>query len=214
MTPAWMRRNLLLEYSLPATGERVDALIVGREVSGRLCTVAIALKQWTRADFHLERPGMVRTGERIVQHPARQVGGYVDYLQQWVSREEFPLTVRGAAVLHDAPAGLIAKLRASADRGPASAYLVLGRDDLTPTPSAQDLAQRLGCADLQPASRTKSNAFSRSNTDPRRRSWNEPEASLKEVTRSPSSETKTWPARKSCSPWTPHARRARRASSS
>ncbi|MFG2895237.1 DNA/RNA helicase domain-containing protein [Streptomyces sp. NPDC048248] len=144
--------HLLLEYSLPATGERVDALIVGREASGRLCTVAIELKQWTRADFHLARPGMVRTRDRIVQHPARQVGGYVHYLQQWVSREEFPLTVRGAAVLHDAPAGLIARLRASADRGPSSAFPVLGRDDLTPTPSAQDLAQRLGCADLQPAS--------------------------------------------------------------
>jgi hypothetical protein len=93
---------------------------------------------------------MVRIGERVVQHPARQVGGYVHYLQQWVSREDFPLTVRGTAVLHDAPAELVAELRAQASRGPARAHPVLGRDDLTPVPSPQALAQRLGCADLSP----------------------------------------------------------------
>jgi hypothetical protein len=147
--------HLLLEYSLPATGERIDALLVGTTVEGRLCAVAIELKQWTRAQLSPARPGMVRTGERVVQHPARQVGGYVHYLQQWVSREDFPLTVRGAAVLHDAPADLITALRAQAARGPASIYPVLGRDDLTPTPSAAALAQRLGCADLRPTSQAE-----------------------------------------------------------
>jgi len=144
--------HVLLEYSLPATGERVDALLVGRAADGLLCTVAIELKQWTHAQLSPARPGMVRTGERVVQHPARQVGGYVRYLQQWVSRDQFPLTVRGAAVLHDAPADLITKLRAQAAHGPSRTYPVLGRDDLTPTPSAHALAQRLGCADLRPTS--------------------------------------------------------------
>ncbi|WP_069884715.1 DNA/RNA helicase domain-containing protein [Streptomyces luteocolor] len=142
--------HLLLEYSLPATGERVDAIVVGREAGGRLCAVAIELKQWTHAQLSALRPGMVRTADRIVQHPARQVGGYVHYLQQWVSRDDFPLDVRGIVVLHDAPADLIGGLRTQAARGPAGAYPVLGRDDLTPVPSADDLAQRLGCADLSP----------------------------------------------------------------
>lgn len=144
--------HLLLEYSLPATGERVDALLIGRDASGQLCTVAIELKQWTHAQLSPARPGMVRVGGRVVQHPARQVGGYVHYLQQWVSRDGLPLTVRGAAVLHDAPAELVAELRGRASDGPAGAYPVLGRDDLTPVPSAQALAQRLGCADLSPVS--------------------------------------------------------------
>ncbi|MER5504816.1 DNA/RNA helicase domain-containing protein [Streptomyces sp. NPDC002766] len=140
--------HLLLEYSLPATGERVDALLLGRDAEGRLCAVAIELKQWTHAYLSPLRPGMVRINERVVQHPARQVGGYVHYLQQWVGREEFPLTVRGIAVLHDAPPELIAALRAPVKDGPAGAYPVLGQDDLTPQPSPQALAQRLDCADL------------------------------------------------------------------
>ncbi|MER5464587.1 DNA/RNA helicase domain-containing protein [Streptomyces sp. NPDC002668] len=142
--------HLLLEYSLPATGERVDALLLGRDADGLLCGVAIELKQWTRAQLSPARPGMVRIGERVVQHPARQVGGYVHYLQQWVSRDDFPLIARGTVVLHDAPAELVAELRAQAARGPAGAYPVLGRDDLTPQPSPQALAQKLGCAELSP----------------------------------------------------------------
>ncbi|MEU8794536.1 DNA/RNA helicase domain-containing protein [Streptomyces sp. NPDC048643] len=144
--------HLLLEYSLPATGERVDALLLGRDADGRLCAVAIELKQWTRAQLSPARPGMVRIAERVVQHPARQVGGYVHYLQQWVNRDDFPLTARGTVVLHDAPADLVTDLRAPAARGPAAAYPILGRDDLTPQPSPHALAQRLGCAELSPAS--------------------------------------------------------------
>ncbi|MDQ0577927.1 DNA/RNA helicase domain-containing protein [Streptomyces rishiriensis] len=145
--------HLLLEYSLPATGERIDALVLGRDADGCLCAVAIELKQWTRAQLSTARPGMVRVRERVVQHPARQVGGYVHYLQQWVSRADFPLTARGTVVLHDAPADLVAALRAPAARGPAAAYPVLGRDDLTAQPSPQALAQRLGCAELSPTGR-------------------------------------------------------------
>ncbi len=145
--------HLLLEYSLPATGERVDAVLLGRDAEGRLCAVVIELKQWTYAYLSPLRPGMVRINERVVPHPARQVGGYVHYLQQWVNRDEFPLTVRGTVVLHDAPRGLIAALRAPVEHGPANAYPVLGRDDLTPQPSPKALARRIGCAELGPAGR-------------------------------------------------------------
>ncbi|MFF1443355.1 DNA/RNA helicase domain-containing protein [Streptomyces sp. NPDC058295] len=143
--------HLILEYALPATGERIDALLFGKDAEGGLCAVAIELKQWTRAQLSLARPGMVRIGERVVQHPARQVGGYVHYLQQWVNHADFPLTARGTVVLHDAGADLVAALRAPAARGPAAAYPILGCDDLTPHPSPQALAQRLGCAELTPA---------------------------------------------------------------
>ncbi|MFQ6198111.1 DNA/RNA helicase domain-containing protein [Streptomyces sp. NPDC000405] len=145
------RLHILLEYALPATGERVDALLVGQDTGGNLCTVVIELKQWTHAQLSTTRPGMVRAGERVVQHPARQVGGYAHYLRQWVSHDDLPLTVRGVAMLHNAPDDLIIQLREQAGRGPARDYPVLGRDDLTPTPSAHALAQRLGCADLRPA---------------------------------------------------------------
>ncbi|GAA1288724.1 hypothetical protein GCM10009646_90370 [Streptomyces aureus] len=56
-------------------------------------------------------PGILRAGGCTVQHPARQAGGYVRHLQDWVSREENPLLVRGMAVLHDAAAPFISHLR-------------------------------------------------------------------------------------------------------
>ncbi|MEW1545298.1 DNA/RNA helicase domain-containing protein [Streptomyces tsukubensis] len=147
--------RVLLEYSLPATGERIDALLVGEAPDGRLCTVVIELKQWTYVRGDTTRRGMLQVGERMVQHPARQVGGYVRYLQDWVSREETPLLVRGVAVLHDAGVPLVALLRELAGTGPSSLFPVLGRDDLAATPSPAALAERLGCADLRPASSDK-----------------------------------------------------------
>ncbi|RSS57525.1 DNA/RNA helicase domain-containing protein [Streptomyces sp. WAC01280] len=150
---------VLLEYCLPATGERVDALLLGTDADGLPCAVAIELKQWTHAQLSPQRPGMVCTGERVVQHPARQVGGYVHYLQQWVARDTYPLAVRGTVVLHDAPAHLVADLRAQASRGPAAKHPVLGRDDLTAYPTPQALAERLGCAGLKPGSRADVERF-------------------------------------------------------
>ncbi|MFD5635759.1 DNA/RNA helicase domain-containing protein [Streptomyces sp. NPDC127077] len=151
--------QVFLEYALPATGERIDALIVGESDTGQLCTVAVELKQWTHAQTRESTPGLVRAGKRTVQHPARQVGGYVHYLQDWVSHDDFPLTVRGVAVLHDAPSELIDTLRSLSAIGPSAAFAVLGRDDLTPAPSAQALAQRLACHDLQPAATSRIEAF-------------------------------------------------------
>lgn len=150
---------VLLEYCLPATGERVDALLLGTDTHGHPCVVAIELKQWTHVQLSPLRPGMVRTGERVVQHPARQVGGYVHYLQQWVARDDYPLAVRGTVILHDAPAHLVVDLRAQAIRGPAAKHPVLGRDDLTAHPTPQALAERLGCAELKPCSRADVERF-------------------------------------------------------
>ncbi|WP_030732191.1 DNA/RNA helicase domain-containing protein [Streptomyces sp. NRRL S-237] len=141
--------HVLLEYLLPATGERVDALLLGQAPGGRLRTVVIELKQWTKAQTTAARPGMVKIGERIVQHPARQVGGYVTYLKDWVSQDTSPLDVRGVAVLHDAPSALVATLRSLAGQGPSSKFPILGREDLIPTPTPSALADRLGCADLR-----------------------------------------------------------------
>ncbi|MFB8038681.1 nuclease-related domain-containing protein [Streptomyces sp. NPDC056004] len=151
--------HVLLEYTLPATGERIDALVIGAAPNGRLCTVVIELKQWTSAQTSPLRPGMVRIGQRTVQHPARQVGGYVRYLEDCISRDEIPLLARGVAVLHDAAPELIQQLRMSVGRGPASAYPLLGRGDLAAEPSSDALAERLGCADVQPVAPEGIKAF-------------------------------------------------------
>ncbi|MFH8737192.1 DNA/RNA helicase domain-containing protein [Streptomyces sp. NPDC017964] len=150
--------HVLLEYSLPATGERIDALVVGEAPDGRLCTVVIELKQWTSVQTSPYRPGMAKIGQRTVQHPARQVRGYVRYLEDWISRDEIPLLARGITVLHDAGPELIRQLQQGVAHGAAD-FPLLGRDDLAAEPSREALAERLGCATLQPAPQQSIKAF-------------------------------------------------------
>ncbi len=151
--------RVLLEYSLPATGERVDALLVGEFPDGVLGLVAVELKQWTHVDTDRRRPGLVRAGGRVVQHPARQVGGYVAYLDDWVAREEIPLRVHGIAVLHDASAELVSTLRALTTGGPSARFPVLGREDLATHQAPDDVARALGCDQLRPPALEKTNSL-------------------------------------------------------
>lgn len=137
--------HVLLEYLLPATGERVDGIVLGESPDGRLAALVIELKQWTSATTIPTMPGMVRAGGRLVQHPARQVGCYTRYLRDWVSSPQLPLHIDGLAMLHDAPSSLVAELRRAS-----AAHPVLGSDDLD-LPAAA-LTQALRCAGFQRAS--------------------------------------------------------------
>jgi hypothetical protein len=144
--------HVLLEYHLPGTSERIDALLLGEGEDGFLTAVIIELKQWTHAHTAGMPAGTVAAGGRVVQHPARQIGSYSHYLNEWVARDEMPLHVRGVAVLHDAPADLIESLRSTVGKGPSAGFAILGRHDLAITKSAGALAHALKCADLRPAS--------------------------------------------------------------
>ena len=148
--------QVLLEYSLPGTSERIDALILGESTDG-LAAVVMELKQWTVAKTVPSTPGIVIVADRRTQHPARQVGGYVHYLRNWVSRPELPVRVEGLAILHDAPAPLITQLRQATATGVSAAYPVLGRQDLAQP--ADELAQALRCADLRPADPSRISAL-------------------------------------------------------
>jgi len=141
--------HIVLEYCLPATGERVDALLLGEDYSGHLVAVAVELKQWTSVRTDPRRPGLVLAGQRVVQHPARQVGGYVRYLEDWIAQDQLPLLARGVVVLHDAGPDLVDELRALAANGPSATFPVLGRDDLDATQPPHILAQQLACAGLK-----------------------------------------------------------------
>ncbi|MGY5001063.1 DNA/RNA helicase domain-containing protein [Streptomyces griseus] len=143
--------DLLLEYELPGSSQRVDALLLGRR-AGRLAAVVVELKQWTSASSHPVGAGMLMVGEREVLHPGRQVGGYVAYLNDWVPAE-LNLDVRGLAFLHNASAELIERLRALAASGPSAVFPLLGADDLPQGAEASVLAARLQCADVEPADR-------------------------------------------------------------
>ncbi|MFF7729104.1 DNA/RNA helicase domain-containing protein [Streptomyces sp. NPDC008001] len=140
--------QLLLEYLLPGTGERVDAVLLGRETgSGELTAVVLELKQWTTGRRHPGGSGLLRVGQRDALHPCRQVGGYVHYLTHWLP-ETLELTVRGAAVVHDAAPEFADMLRAAVRNQPSGAFPLLARDDLLPLPNADALASRLGCDGL------------------------------------------------------------------
>ncbi|MFG2905451.1 DNA/RNA helicase domain-containing protein [Kitasatospora sp. NPDC048286] len=143
--------DLLLELSLPGTGERVDAAVVGQDADGALTVVVVELKQWTWARPAPGHPGMLEVGRRIVPHPARQTGGYVHYLRDWVDGGN-GVRAKGTVVLHNAPADLIGPLREMvAPDAPSAEFPLLGRDDLAAGVPAGELAERLGCAGLTPA---------------------------------------------------------------
>ncbi|MBL1113589.1 DUF2075 domain-containing protein [Streptomyces sp. 110] len=143
--------HLLLEYELPGTSQRIDALLLGhRPGAESLVAVAVELKQWKYAAPHDAGSGMLHVGKREVLHPARQVGGYVNYLNEWVP-PELHLDVEGLAYLHAAPPDLINGLRRLQESGPSAAYSILGPDDVTADTPPRLLAERLHCPGLQPA---------------------------------------------------------------
>ncbi|MFE1972038.1 DNA/RNA helicase domain-containing protein [Streptomyces hygroscopicus] len=151
--------HLLLEYELPGTSQRVDALLLGhRPRTESLVAVAVELKQWQYAAPHGTGPGMLNVGKREVLHPARQVGGYVNYLTEWVP-PELHLDVEGLAYLHAAPSDLIDGLRGLQGTGPSAAYSILGPDDVAPDAPSHLLAERLHCGGLRPAAPQRVTAF-------------------------------------------------------
>jgi uncharacterized protein len=148
--------HVLLEYPLPGTGERVDALLLGRQAGqAALTAVVVELKQWSHASLNPVRPLLIHVGEEQVKHPARQVGSYVHYLDNWLS-EDLDLTARGAVVLHNAPSGLVTDLHEIIAGGASAPYPILGRQDLV---LGSETASRLGCADLEFAPTTLVETF-------------------------------------------------------
>ncbi|MFD8421062.1 DNA/RNA helicase domain-containing protein [Streptomyces sp. NPDC059466] len=149
--------HLLLEYELPGSSQRIDALVLGA-CGGRLTAVVVELKQWTTAAPHPAGAGMLRVGRREVLHPARQVGGYVMYLTHWVPAE-LGLDVRGLAFLHNASAELVGHLAEQSAGGPSACYPLLGAADLPLDAGAAQLAERLLCTGLEPAGRSAIDGF-------------------------------------------------------
>ncbi|MFD9687758.1 DNA/RNA helicase domain-containing protein [Kitasatospora sp. NPDC059088] len=142
--------DVLLELSLPGTGERVDVAVVGQDRDAELTLVALELKQWTWAVPAPGESGMLEVGQRTLPHPARQVGGYVHYLRDWAVGGT-GVRARGAAVLHNAGAELLGHLRSMVSPGsPSAEFPLLGHDDIADSLPAEELADRLRCRDLAP----------------------------------------------------------------
>ncbi|MEV5544398.1 DNA/RNA helicase domain-containing protein [Saccharopolyspora shandongensis] len=131
LTSALMRADLgdlhlFLEYALPGSGERVDALLLGVR-DGRLVAVVIELKQWSVCTWASATRAEVAGQEYT--HPCRQAAGYVRYLQTWLAEPD--IDVRAVAFLHAAPSEVIDRLRDVVAGSPGSGDVSLvGRDDL------------------------------------------------------------------------------------
>lgn len=100
--------EVLLEYRLPLTSRRVDAVLAGvHPETGETSYVAVELKQWSEAHPYEDDVTLVTVpgaaGPRL--HPLLQVDGYREYLTDFTATlHERPLAVQGAAYLYNARA--------------------------------------------------------------------------------------------------------------
>ncbi|WP_156722299.1 DUF2075 domain-containing protein [Streptomyces apocyni] len=100
--------EVLLEYGLPLTSKRVDALLAGVHPRTREPSyVVVELKRWSEAHPDEDDPLLCRFEAyvRPVLNPIEQVRGYCDYLVAFNGAlAEHPERVSGAAYLHNATA--------------------------------------------------------------------------------------------------------------
>jgi len=98
--------EVLVEYQLPLTSRRVDAVLAGvHPRTGDDSYVVVELKQWSRAVSYEDSETLVLVeGMRRAQlHPGIQVAGYCEYLSDFLgvlARRHSP--VAGVAYLHNA----------------------------------------------------------------------------------------------------------------
>ncbi|MCF6522718.1 DUF2075 domain-containing protein [Streptomyces sp. JJ36] len=107
--------EVLLEYSLPLTSKRADAVLAGVHPStGEPSYVVVELKQWSAAQPEEDDPLLCRLDAypRPVLNPIEQVRGYCEYLLSFNGAlERMPRSLAGVAFLHNATEFLVSGLR-------------------------------------------------------------------------------------------------------
>lgn len=107
--------EVLLEYSLPLTSKRADAVLAGvHPTTGRPSYVVVELKQWSTAYPEEDEPLLCRIDAyaQPVLNPIEQVRGYCEYLLSFNGAlERMPNSLAGVAFLHNATEFQIAGLR-------------------------------------------------------------------------------------------------------
>lgn len=120
---------VLVEYVLPQSSKRADAVIVGRDSEGQAHLVVVELKQWTSADIDDVSGRLVIAGNRLTLHPQSQVAYYVEYLRDFNSAlHSGSFGSSGAVYLHNAGAAELRRLTSAAPAEGAP-YPVFGVDD-------------------------------------------------------------------------------------
>ncbi|MCL7423522.1 DUF2075 domain-containing protein [Streptomyces sp. YS415] len=108
--------EVLVEYSLPLTSKRADAVLAGVHPTTREPSyVVVELKQWSSAYPDEEEPLLCRIDSyaQPVLNPIEQVRGYCEYLLSFNGAlERMPKSLAGVAFLHNATEFGVAGLRA------------------------------------------------------------------------------------------------------
>ncbi|MDO5628235.1 MAG: DUF2075 domain-containing protein [Mobilicoccus sp.] len=99
--------EVMLEYQLPLTSKRADAVLAGRHpATGAPSYVVLELKQWSEAERFEDSDTLVRIaayGQTAVLHPGLQVEGYCTHLMDFATAlAENPHELGGATYLHNA----------------------------------------------------------------------------------------------------------------
>jgi DUF2075 family protein len=155
--------EVLLEYQLPLSSKRIDAVLVGEHPRrGGPSYLVVELKQWTQASLFEGEPELViqpTYGPGPVLHPVAQVRAYGEYLLDFVNVLHGTTdVVAGAAYLHNSldegtaalrgyPQDELGRLFTGQDRG---AWLDYLRSRLSPT-NASVYADRLMRSGVAPS---------------------------------------------------------------
>jgi hypothetical protein len=98
--------EVLLEYQLPLTSRRIDAVLAGvHPRTGADSYVVVELKQWTYATSYEDSDTLVAVEHvrRPLLHPGLQVAGYCEYLGDFLGiLAQHRSPVAGVAYLHNA----------------------------------------------------------------------------------------------------------------
>ncbi|MFD5739923.1 DNA/RNA helicase domain-containing protein [Streptomyces massasporeus] len=107
--------EVLIEYGLPLTSKRADAVLAGvHPTTGEPSYVIVELKQWSAAYPEEDEPLLCRIDAypEAVLNPIEQVRGYCEYLLSFNGAlERMPKALAGVAFLHNAAESRIADLR-------------------------------------------------------------------------------------------------------
>jgi hypothetical protein len=103
--------TIYLEFGLPGSSCRADALVVGLDTRGHRAAVIIELKQWDGSGITVEGTN-TRVGGILHLHPSDQVLGYRDYLiDLGAAFADLDAPVAGCSYLHGSVASNTACLR-------------------------------------------------------------------------------------------------------
>ena len=95
--------GIVVEYMLPLSSKRLDAVILGRDQEGRSRATVLELKQWRRAEITSVEDRLVNLGGYLTLHPQQQVAQYVLYLRDFHPLvDKRKLSIDGGAYLHNA----------------------------------------------------------------------------------------------------------------